>query len=30
MEYNGMTIEEIEDASMTDEQYNNIMNSEDE
>lgn len=28
MQYNGMTIDEISDASLTDEQYNDIMNSE--
>lgn len=28
MNYNGMTIYEISDASMTDEQYNDIMNTE--
>ena len=30
MEYNGMTIEEIEDASMTEQEYNDIMNAEEE
>ena len=28
MQYNGMTIDEIADASMTDEEYNDIMNME--
>ena len=28
MSYNGMTIEEIEDASLTEEQYNDIMDME--
>lgn len=28
MEYNGMDLYEIADASLTDEQYNDIMNSE--
>lgn len=28
MQYNGMTIDEIADASLTDEQYNDIMNAE--
>ena len=28
MQYNGMTIDEIADASMTDEEYNDIMNAE--
>ena len=28
MEYNGMAIDEIADASLTDEQYNDIMNAE--
>ena len=30
MDYNGMTIEEIEDDNMTDEQYNDIMDMEEE
>ena len=28
MEYNGMTIEEIEDDSMTEQEYNDIMDME--
>lgn len=28
MQYKGMTIDEIADASMTDEEYNDIMNME--
>ena len=28
MQYNGMTIYEIADTSLTDEQYNDIMNAE--
>lgn len=30
MDYNGMTIEEIEDASLTEQQYNDIMDMEEE
>ena len=30
MEYNGMTIYEIADASMTEQEYNDIMNMEEE